>query len=241
MEEAREADRIVKASDVGVFDQLLDCAVLENDGGRARVACDVDAPATLDRVRNNPGDPFAPLIPRYDFIFAYGGEAAVVRAYQALGPQHCIPIYNALDPTTHFPAPDVGFEAEPAFLGNPDREASVDDFFRPGNRSRGRFLLGGAAWQDRPLPQSVRYAGQVYTEDHNASTRAAACPITDHWEGMEAFLEPDPEILVARDGALVMGDLRATGAAPITLVRAEHTHGHRAQQAHEALPGDRNI
>ena len=30
---------------------------------------------------------------------------------------------------------------------------------------------------------------------------AGACLITDAWEGIELFLEPDAEILVARDGA----------------------------------------
>ena len=34
---------------------------------------DVDAPATLERVENDPDDPFRKLIPRYDFILTYGG------------------------------------------------------------------------------------------------------------------------------------------------------------------------
>ncbi len=30
---------------------------------------------------------------------------------------------------------------------------------------------------------------------------AGACLITDAWEGLELFLQPDAEVLVARDGA----------------------------------------
>ena len=50
-----------------------------------------------------PIDPFAALIPRYDLILTYGGGDPVVSAYEQLGARRCVPIYNALDPSTHFP------------------------------------------------------------------------------------------------------------------------------------------
>ena len=127
LEQARGADLTVKASGVGVFDELLEAGVLESSGLCA--FWDVDAPATLDRVHSNPLDPFAALIPRYDLIFTYGGGDPVVTAYQALGARACVPVYNALDPETHYPvAPDRRFACDLAFLGNrlPDREAPVD-------------------------------------------------------------------------------------------------------------------
>src|SRR5919205_1959937 len=66
VESARGADLVVKASGVGVFDALLEEAVLELQAPGTRVVFwDVDAPATLDRVRSNPADPFGPLISRY--------------------------------------------------------------------------------------------------------------------------------------------------------------------------------
>src|SRR5207249_695165 len=66
---ARDADLIVKASGVGVFDELLECELLElKSPSNMVVFWDVDAPATLDRVLADPGDAFAPLIPRYDAI-----------------------------------------------------------------------------------------------------------------------------------------------------------------------------
>ena len=53
--------------------------------------------------------------------------------YEGLGARLCVPIYNALDPSTHHPvAPDARFAADLGFLGNrlPDREARVEEFFQ---------------------------------------------------------------------------------------------------------------
>ncbi|GAC1458985.1 MAG: hypothetical protein NVS2B14_04490 [Chamaesiphon sp.] len=98
------ADMIVKASGVGIFDELLEAAVLEiRKPNTLVVFWDVDAPATLDRMQQNPSDPFRALIPHYDLILTYGGGAPVVNAYKALGARDCVPIYNALDPATHHP------------------------------------------------------------------------------------------------------------------------------------------
>jgi hypothetical protein len=58
LEDARGADLVVKASGVGVFDGLLEAAVLDlQRPGTLVVFWDVDAPATLDRVENDPTDP----------------------------------------------------------------------------------------------------------------------------------------------------------------------------------------
>jgi spore maturation protein CgeB len=273
LEEAASADLIVKASGVGVFDEFLEGAVLDGRGRNSLVAFwDVDAPATLDRVQTNPADPFRTRIGQYDFIFTYGGGDPVVRAYKALGARECTPVYNALDPSTHFPvARDGRFAADLSFLGNrlPDREARVEEFFlRPAALvPEKRFLLGGSGWQGKPMPPGVHYHGHVYTADHNAfnctplavlnisresmarygfspATRvfeaagAGACLITDAWEGIECFLEPNREVLVARDGLEVAEHLkwltperaRTIGEAAKRRVLAEHTYKHRAAQ-----------
>src|SRR5581483_1140611 len=76
VDSARDADLVVKASGVGVFDELLEAAVIERHGGSKLVSFwDVDAPATLDRVQHNAADPFRTLISRYDVVFTYGGGA----------------------------------------------------------------------------------------------------------------------------------------------------------------------
>jgi spore maturation protein CgeB len=280
LQAGRNADLIVKASGVGVFDAELEAAVLAlRRPGNLVAFWDVDAPATLDRVEGDPSDPFAALIPRYDLVFTYGGGEPVVSAYRRLGAAACVPIYNALDPATHHPVPaDPRFAAELGFLGNrlPDREARVAEFFLGAAEAlpQARFLLGGAGWGDRPLPANVRYVGHVGTADHNAfncsaravlnvnrasmatygfspptrvfeAAGASACLITDAWEGVELFLEPDREILVATDGGAVarhvagLGDARAKaiGAAARARVLAEHTYAQRAALVEAVLDG----
>jgi spore maturation protein CgeB len=275
--EARSADLIIKASGVGVFDALLEQAVLEmRQAGALTVFWDVDAPATLDRVLQNPDDPFGELISRYDLILTYGGGEPVVKAYLALGAQACLPIYNALDPSTHYPvAPDPRFAADLGFLANrmPDREARVEEFLfhAANNAAECHFLLGGNGWDSKPMPANVRYIGHVYTYDHNAfncsprvilninrasmarygfspptrifeAAGVGACLITDAWEGIECFLEPEREVIVVHDGddlakrlrALTPARARTIGTAACGRILAEHTYQHRAQQL-EAL------
>ncbi|WP_162055174.1 CgeB family protein [Pontibacter pamirensis] len=174
LQEAASADMVVKASGVGVFDELLEREVLQlQTEERLVVFWDVDAPATLDRVHHNPDDQFHQLIPQYDMILTYGGGDPVVNAYEALGAKKCVPIYNALDTATHHPvAPDAKFACDLAFLGNrlPDREARVEEFFlKPAAATPDkRYMIGGSGWSDKPMTDNVTYIGHVYTKDHNA-------------------------------------------------------------------------
>jgi len=170
----RHADVIVKASGIGVFDELLEAAVLEVKKPQNYIVyCDVDAPATLERVADNLDDPFRELIPRYDFVFTYGGGSPVVQGYESLGARLCVPIYNGLDPETHHPVPpESRFEAHLGFLGHrlPDREARVEEFFLSAAEQLPdrQFLLGGIGWDTKTLPSNVKNIGHVYTPDHNA-------------------------------------------------------------------------
>jgi spore maturation protein CgeB len=174
LDAARGADVIIKASGVGVFDELLEAAVPDLKTPRNLVAFwDVDAPFTLDRMASNPADPFRPLVPRYDVVLTYGGGEPVVTAYRRFGARDCVAVYNALDPSTHHPVSrDARFEGDLGFLGNrlPDREARVEEFFlkAAAEQPDRRFLLGGSGWQDKAMPGNVNYVGHVYTRDHNA-------------------------------------------------------------------------
>jgi len=280
LSDACSADLIVKASGVGIFDELLESAVLDmRKPDTLAVFWDVDAPATLDRVQTHPDDPFRALIPHYDLILTYGGGEPVINAFKALGARECIPIYNALDPATHYPVPpDPKFECDLGFLGNrlPDRESRVEEYFllAAAQLLQNQFLLGGNGWDDKSLPLNVRYLGHVYTRDHNAfnctpkavlnisresiarygfspATRvfeaagAGACIITDAWEGIELFLEPGREILVAEDGLMVAEHMRqltpskarTIGDAARKRILAEHTYTHRATQLEAILTG----
>ena len=137
------------------------------------------------------------------------------------------------------------------------------------------FLLGGSGWDaDVDLPPNVRPLGHVSTNDHNALNRtpravlnvsresmaatgyspatrvfeaagASACLITDEWVGIERFLEPGREVLVAADGAAVAEHLRsltparsrAIGGAALARVSSEHTYEHRAGRVEQILTG----
>jgi spore maturation protein CgeB len=273
LEEARSADIVVKASGVGVFDtELLEGIIEHSRDDALRIFWDVDAAATLDEMRGDDSHVVRRVLPSLDMVLTYGGGPPVIDAYEGFGARRCIPVYNALDPTTHHPVePDPDFTADLAFLGNrlPDREARVEEFFlRAAAASPQRsFLIGGNGWESKDMPANVRHRGHVYTHQHNAfncsplavlnvardsmanigfspATRvfeaagAAACLITDAWEGIELFLTPDEEVLVARDGqdvadhvaALTSERARAIGEAALRRVLAEHSYAHRGEQ-----------
>ena len=146
-------------------------------------------------------------------------------------------------------------------------------FLRPAAECRSRkFLLGGSGWDDKLMSPNVKWIGHVKTHDHNLfnssplavlnvnresmarygfspptrvfeAAGAAACLITDEWEGIEMFLEPEREVLVARDGehvAAIVSSLdeeaaREIGKAAYKRVISEHTYEHRAKQLEKLL------
>ncbi len=276
---AKDKDVIMKASGVGVFDDLLEEAVLDlKKSSNSIIYWDVDAPATLDRVTKNEDDPFRRLIPQYDRIFTYGGGQPVVDAYLEKGARNCVPVYNALDSQTHHPVdPDPRFDADLGFLGNrmPDRENRVREFFfkTADLLPDKKFLLGGNGWFDQaPAYPNISYLGHVFTYDHNAfnctptvvlnvsrqsmadygyspATRvfeaagAGACIITDFWKGIDQFLLPGRECLVAHDGhdvaeilkSISPADAQEIGNLARTRVLEEHTYKHRAKQVEDIL------
>jgi spore maturation protein CgeB len=166
---------LVKTSGVGVFDDVLEQAVVDlaSSSGAVAIFHDVDAPATLTRLEADPSDPLRHLLPRFDWIATYGGGAPVQQRYAALGAPRCELIYNALDPDTHHRvAPDPRFDADLSLLANrlPDREDRIDEFFfrAASLLPERRFLLGGNGWHDKAMPANVRWIGHVATGDHNA-------------------------------------------------------------------------
>lgn len=129
-----------------------------------------------------------------------------------------------------------------------------------------RFALGGEGWGDKAMPANVEYLGHVPTGRHNEvnaaarlvlnvhresmvangwspATRmfeaagAAACQVTDAWEGIDEFFSPGEEILVARDAGEVAAWVRAVddararsiGEAGRRRALRDHTYGQRAR------------
>jgi spore maturation protein CgeB len=146
-------------------------------------------------------------------------------------------------------------------------------FLKPALRlPQARFLLGGSGWETKALPPNVRHIGHVGTGEHNAffcsgsatlnvnresmarygfspptrlfeAAGAGACLITDAWEGIELFLEPEREVLVAADGNGVVAALERTDALARRRIAQEararilasHTYRHRAQEVMQLL------
>lgn len=134
------------------------------------------------------------------------------------------------------------------------------------------YLLGGSGWDDVDLPSNVVRLGHVPTRDHNAfncsahmvlninrdsmarfgfspptrvfeAAGAGACLMTDAWDGIEMFLEPGREVLIADSAEQVNQHLRAIGPvlarqigerARARMLR-EHTYAHRAVQLESLL------
>jgi len=276
---AHAADLLIKASGVGVFDAELEEAIATVSSNAARIYWDVDAPVTLDAIAADPMHRLRGAIPRYDAVLTYGGGDPVVNAYRAAGARDCIPIYNALDPDTHHPAPaKPAFAADLNLLANrlPDREARIERFFieAAAQMPQRGFVLGGSGWHDKPMLANIRCVGHVGTCDHNAffcsaratlnvnrdsmarygfspptrvfeAAGAGACLITDQWTGIELFLEPDREVMVAADGSAVAAHLdalsperaRLIGERARARILAHHTYRHRARQFNDLLEG----
>ncbi|WP_224999129.1 glycosyltransferase [Cesiribacter sp. SM1] len=202
-----------------------------------------------------------PVIEKYTAL----GAIACIPIYNALDPatHHPVPENGAFSCDLAFLGnrlPDREQRVEEFFL----KAASL----MPDKK----FILGGSGWADKPMTPNVNYIGHVSTNAHNAfnctplavlnisresmasngfspATRvfeaagAGACLITDYWEGIELFLEPGTEVLVARNGvevADILQDLtpekaKAIGAAALKRVLSEHTYRHRAKQFEEIL------
>ncbi|WP_128927169.1 CgeB family protein [Bradyrhizobium guangxiense] len=276
---ARSADMLIKASGVGVFDQELEIALAALPSRTMRIYWDVDAPATLEAMASDPEHHLRRAVSSYDMVLTYGGGNGVVSAYRAMGARDCVPIYNALDPETHFPSPTKPeFACDLSLLANrlPDREKRVEHFFLEVARELPdkSFVLGGSGWETKDTARNIRKIGHVGTGEHNAffgsglatlnvnrdsmarygfspPTRgfeaigAGACLITDQWDGIDHFLEPDREVLVAASGAEVashLGALSSDRAGAIASrararILSHHTYRHRARQFNDLFVG----
>jgi spore maturation protein CgeB len=193
------------------------------------------------------------------------GARQAVPIYNALDPD----THHAAAPAPRFAGdlsflgnrhPDREARVEELFLGVAER--------LPGRT----FVLGGCGWESRALPSNVRHVGHVYTHEHNAfysSTRATlnihrdsrarfgyspasrvfeaagagACIISDDFLGVELFLRPGEEILLASDGAAVArildgldaGQAIWVGQRARYRVLARHTYQHRADELERVL------
>jgi spore maturation protein CgeB len=134
------------------------------------------------------------------------------------------------------------------------------------------FILGGEGWGNKTLPSNVRWVGHVGSDRHNVvncsarmvlnvnresmanvgfspptrvfeAAGAAACLITDAWDGVDQFFTPEEEILMASSAEDVVAHLTrfnprqaaAVGHSMMNRALRQHTYESRAKQVHTAL------
>lgn len=210
---ASQADIVVKHSGIGVDDAELEARVLECSERSMCFIWDVDAPATVHRMRSSPNDALAQACSGYDAILTYGGGPKAREGFLEFGARAYYSMYNGLDPDTHFPVPpDPSLACDVAFLGNrlPDREARVEELFlRAATLAPDqRFLLGGEGWGDKPLPANVRWIGHVPTADHNRVNCSASIVMNINRASMAdfGFSPPTRVFEVAGAGSCLLCD-----------------------------------
>jgi spore maturation protein CgeB len=212
--EASGADAVIKASGVGYEDEALLTGLIHAARPDAlRIFWDVDAPATLAEMAADSGHYLRAALPELDLVLTYGGGDSVVRSYRETGAKKCVAIYNALDPTTHFPVDrEPRFACDLAFLGNrlPDREARADRFFfEPARRMpEARFILGGSGWEGYALPDNVTSFGHITAHEHNAfnSTPKAVLNVSRESMASVGFSPATRLFEAAGAGACVISD-----------------------------------
>ena len=207
------ADVVIKHSGLGVDDELLEQRVLECSPHAVVIFWDVDAPATIARMRENRDDPMRRAIPLYDAVFTYGGGPEIREAYLGFGARAYYSIYNGLDEETHHPVEaDPALKCDVAFIGNrlPDREKRVEELFlrAAALAPDKQFLLGGEGWGDKPMPPNVRWIGHVPTNQHNAVNCSAGMVMNINRSSMAScgFSPPTRVFEVAGAGACLICD-----------------------------------
>ena len=273
LELARGADLVAKCSGVGGWDDELARGVLELRGPATRVAFwDVDAPQTLANPGSlRPLIPRFDMIllygggPPVQRKYAELGARAAHLVYNAVDADEYFPVPGEPDKQCDLlfmgnRMPDREQRVRDLFV----RAAEL--------APEQTFVLGGNGWGDCALPPNVRWIGHVPTADHrawNCSARlvlnvnradmaaigyspptrvfeaagCAACVITDDWEGISTFFEPDAEILVARNAEQIAAYLRSTsvsrsaqiGSAARRRVLRDHTYAQRAAELDDVL------
>ena len=186
----RAADIVVKASGVGVFDdELLDGVIAASRPEAIRIFWDVDAPATLAELRQDPDHPLHRAMPvarsRADLRRRAARSSRLTRV-SAHGAA-CRSTTRSI-PTTHHPVPpEARFAADLAFLGNrlPDREARVEEFFlRPGRATAGRRFphrrqrLGDQGHAGQRAPHRPRLHARSQRLQHARRWRCSTSPAT---------------------------------------------------------------
>ncbi|HEX7045181.1 MAG TPA: glycosyltransferase [Burkholderiales bacterium] len=279
LEHAADADVLVKCSDVGLFDELLDAAIPQVIAPPAlAVYWDMHPARTLAQLADL-RHPLRAQLPWYSAVLTrYGGDPAI-EAWERCGARVCFPVYPGIDPESDVPAaPDPEYAAHYTLLAERAEADAMQvrrGFFDvAATLPSRRFVLGGSGWDDTAMPANVDYAGHVYAAERRLyfcsagavcnltppgtaalgyapgpslveAAGVGACVISDTWDGLEAFLEPEREVLIASDVMQVIEQLSTLSAERAATIGrrargrclAEHTYERRAIELEALLEG----
>ena len=160
---------MIKHSGVGVDDALLEENVSSNASRTVpRWLWDVDAPATLADIEE--AISFIHFANCYRIRLRFYTTAADQSGqhYLKFRAQVCHPIYNALDPASHYPvAPGEELRCDLVFIGNrlPDRERRVEEFFLAAAELAPRVPI--LTWQGRLARKAMLECSPIRTRSYS--------------------------------------------------------------------------
>jgi spore maturation protein CgeB len=144
----------------------------------AHVRCfyDLDAPVTLDRLRQGHVVEYLPAqgLGGFDLVLSYTGGKALNLLRDCLGARHVAALYGSVDPDLYRPAePLPAFAADLSYLGTyaMDRQATLERLLVGPARIRPdlRFVIGGAQYpQDFPWTRNIYFVRHLPPAQHPA-------------------------------------------------------------------------
>ncbi len=170
---ASSAEILIKASNIGVWDDYLREKLLEcNARDKMVMLWEMEAPIRLTALKDDKQDPLHKQIAEFDAIVMSSGGDHAQKAFTEYGSKAAHVVYPAAD--TSIFEPEDGherFASMLAYIGDskPDRDPRTLVYLNEIARQlpEKRLLIGGEGWQDTPLPDNVDAFGHVYTGDLN--------------------------------------------------------------------------
>jgi len=141
-----------------------------------RAFYDLDTPVTLDALQAGKPVPYLPPdgLSGFDLVLSYTGGRALDELRSRLGARTVAPLYGAVDPDLHAPAPPRDeFRSALCYLGTyaEDRQAALEELFVQPARERPdlRFALGGAQYpHDFPWTSNIFFVRHLPPSLHPA-------------------------------------------------------------------------
>ena len=176
-----EAAAEINSADVAMCtsycpDSIAASRLILDSHAPVRAFYDLDTPITLDALQA--GRPVAYLPPEglsgFDLVLSYTGGRALDELQSRLGARLVAPLYGAVDPDLHAPAPPRDeFRAALSYLGTyaEDRQGALEELFvNPARQCPDlRFALGGAQYpQDFPWTPNIFFVRHLAPSLHPA-------------------------------------------------------------------------